>query len=179
MCMKLRVSCAHPDGVCVDKAAIRIKFIPLIGAGLSLQDPWGLPLSSGLLSHCGQLTVQFLKEPRMHRAFRLGDGVLFILPRSLAFSDAILSEWGSGRHQSRAKWSLCSPWGPDLDPGLGRRCGAEEAQTWNRVHPPVAAGDAAQETWWGFFLSSLEGFSSSMNGTRAAPVTHFPALIDF
>lgn len=60
MCMKLRVSCAHPNEVCVDKAEIRIKFIPLIGAGLSLQDPWGLPLSGGLLSHCGQLTVQFL-----------------------------------------------------------------------------------------------------------------------
>lgn len=63
MCMELRLSCAHPNGVCADKAEIRIKFIPLIGPGLSQQVPRGLPLSGGLLWRCGQLTFQFLKEP--------------------------------------------------------------------------------------------------------------------
>lgn len=48
MCIKQRVSCAHPNGVRADKAEIRIKFIPFIGVGLSRQDPRGLPLSFGL-----------------------------------------------------------------------------------------------------------------------------------
>lgn len=48
MCIKQRVSCAHPNGVRADKAEIRIKFIPFIGAGLSQQDPRGLPVSFGL-----------------------------------------------------------------------------------------------------------------------------------
>lgn len=35
------MSCAHPNGVSADKEEIRIKFIPVIEAGLSQQEPRG------------------------------------------------------------------------------------------------------------------------------------------
>lgn len=165
MCMELRVSCAHPNGVCADKTEIRIKFIPLIGAGLSQQDPWGLLLSDGLLSRCGQLTFQFLKEPWMQHASHLGEGVYFILSLILSlFNMKFCQSEGQEdiSQEQNAHFTLpgaliwIQAWGGGV--GLWRlRPKTGSILLWQQEMQH-------RKTWWGSFLSSLEGFFPAWMG---------------
>lgn len=148
MCIKQRASCAHPNGLRADKAEIRIKFIPFIGAGLSQQDPQGLPVSVG----------QATDIPISERPLNAARAIHFV------FRVKTVSKWGSGRCHVRAKGSLESAWGLDLDPGLGRGCGTVGPTRCGEVQPKrgsILQGRQEMQrrmTWWGAFLSSLEGF---------------------
>lgn len=188
MCIKRRVSCAHPNWVRADKAEIRIKFIPFIGPGLSQQDPRGLPVSFGLF-----YSPRATNIPISEGTLNVAHASAWVTPSISSpevpeFLSCLVQNFVKVRFRETSLKNkkitllLLGPWSGSW-PGEGVCTGTDEMG--GEAQPKTGSILQWQQemqhrmTWWGSLLSSLEGFFPVPIALRQSLVTHFLALIDF